>query len=542
MTVHVIREVNRCYQGKVEGSLTDIHHCLALLGEPRALKLISQFRAVGGDPGNQAETAYLSSIQQSLFAGELVRCWHTHRPQAAPEQTYLATLLAGVPNWCLWRFAHKEMCIIDGLQKKELIPQQDAERSVMGCSTAEIVLALAERWYFPEIITDALDQRALPSLRFFARAARRGRLEKEPSMPRIDQGRLVNTPALPLVLANALAHEVMVDWYSPQTRRTLAIVAAYLGIDIHLSRQIAQKAALQLAKRKLAPGVMEPAARLIYPPQPPRRRRIKAKDLQAVVDQLQQGVAFSEALKLPEQAERTQTRRIPVSPKPASSKPRPVMPMRAVSPREELLPLEDSPPQHQDSQVTAGREKNYHEAGFVSEERQRLFAQYFQRLNKQIGYYHSDFEVLRDAVDALYHCTRMKRVVGARIDARNGVIKSYFSRGTDDSPGLQDLYLSLQPPNFFTDVCKKPQCHWVSPSQYQQLAQRLPGVFRQAVQVEDFVLGSLFNHEGPFALLYADKGIEAPEPFSSAEFQIVRAVANGCTKHMVAMSRRAGAR
>ena len=134
MTVHLIRETQRVFRDRAEGTLTDINHCVSLLGEDRLLALVRQFRAMKGDIADANEIAYQSAIVQSFHAAEQVLAWNLVRRQGAVEKNYLAAQLMGVPSWCLWYSAHQEMQIIDSLEKQERIPREQAERAVLGCT------------------------------------------------------------------------------------------------------------------------------------------------------------------------------------------------------------------------------------------------------------------------------------------------------------------------------------------------------------------------------------------------------------------------
>lgn len=521
MMVHLIREVNRCFKGKAAGTLTDIHHCISMLGLERASGLINQFRAIKGDPGNKVEVAYLESIMQSLHAAAQARDWHDVRKQAAPEQIYLATLLSGVPRWCLWRFAYKEIKIIETLQKKELIPKEAAENAVLGCTTDEIVLALAERWHFPDIIVGALNHKELPSFKFFAQTARSGYHQKHPVMPMKDErGRIVNTPSMPVLLANWLAQEVSHDWYSRQTNRCIAIVAGYLQLELHETRHRIQQVALAVSHQMHMKGVSTPAEKLIFPVMPPKHRRIHLSALDNVVNQLQEGKKLSEVVRHEVEDDTTFMVRKPVPARVEPFAPKP-------------------PPKAAQPERRGGQEPLKKVTGFIAEEKQRKFTLFLQRLIKEMGYYDSAYQLLREMVDVIHECTRIERVVVGIVDLKKGTVTGYYSVGAEQYPGLQKYEVALQPANFFTQLIKRPRGVWVHPDRPSDISALMPGSFKQVSQADEFLIHSIFNLNGPFAVLYADKGATPSDTMAEAEFEICRAAANGATKHLISMMKRA---
>ncbi|MBV1922040.1 MAG: HDOD domain-containing protein, partial [Pseudomonadales bacterium] len=294
MTVHLIREVNRAFSNKAAGTLTNVHHCVSLLGLDRVKLLVKQFKAIKGDPNSKRDMTYLRAIMQSLHAAEQAKAWNALRHQASPEHVYLSTLMAGVPMWCLWRFAHKEMAIINTLQKRERIPSEEAEFAVLGCTREQIVLALAKRWCFPSNIIDAMDSNKLPSHRYLAHAVKEGLTAVKPSLPNKDEtGRIANSPSFPVALANWLVQEASIDWYSRQTYRCLAIIGAYLGVQQDEAWRVVRGAALQTSQQFPIPGVLTPAVSLIFPPMPAQRRRIRADKLAEVVGKMKEGASVT---------------------------------------------------------------------------------------------------------------------------------------------------------------------------------------------------------------------------------------------------------
>ena len=156
-----------------------------------------------------------------------------------------------------------------------------------------------------------------------------------------------------------------------------------------------------------------------------------------------------------------------------------------------------------------------------------------------MGYYDSPYQLLREMVDVIRECTRIERVVVGVVDGKKGVIGGYYSAGAEQYPGLQKYEVALQPANFFTQLIKKPRGLWIHPDRPSDITALLPGSFKQVSQADEFLIYSIFNLNGPFAVLYADKGAEPSDTMAEVEFEICRAAANGCTKHLISMMKRA---
>lgn len=537
MTVHLIREVNRAFAKKAAGTLTNVHHCVSLLGLDRVTLLVKHFKAIKGDPSSKREMAYLRAIMQSLHAAEQARAWNSVRHQAAPEHVYLSTLMAGVPMWCLWRFAHKEMAIINTLQKRERIPAVDAEKAVLGCSREQIVLALAKRWHFPDNITDALDGDKLPSHRYLARAVKVGLTEKKPVLPNKDEtGRIANSPSFPVALANWLAQEASIDWYSRQAYRCVAIIGGYLGVEQDEAWAVIRGAALKTSQRFPIPGVLTPAVSLIFPPGPAQRRRIRMDRLSEVVGQMKEGVSVTAVTRTPTRTKQKQplemdVTQLKVSP-PNESKQIDASiadaPQRQVAKPEPML---SAPP------VPSSTSKA---PGFKNEMKRRVFESYVKRLINEIGYFSAEHEVIRCTADVLFDVTELQRVVIGLVDRKSGTLQGYYAVGCEDTPQLGKFRVGLRPPNFFTQLLRKPQAVWVNPERDSGVTGLVPGEFKQVAQSDDYIVMSIFNGKGAFGILYADKAASGRQDIHETELKVCRTIANASSKHLILMAKRAG--
>ncbi|MCG8670595.1 MAG: HDOD domain-containing protein [Pseudomonadales bacterium] len=512
MTVHLLRETQRVFAGKAAGTMTDVHHCVSLLGETRVLGLIKQFKAMNGDVNDANEVAYQGAIVQSFHAAAQVEAWHKVRRQSAVDKHVLAAKMAGVPTWCLWYFANKEMSIIDKLQKEERIEKSDAERAVLGCTSQEIVKALAKRWHFPEVILNALNGERLPSAKFLAKVAHEGYHLKEPRIPNKDErGEIVKTSSFIVALAHWLARESDLDWYSRQTRRVLAVLAAYLEIDLHQARLVAQKAALKVSRQFNFPAVEMPGARLLLPPQPAFRRRLSPAKLSNAVEQLSQG----KPLHQPEHGQdeptniyvaEESTQRQP------TTKPEPVA---------QPLPVAKRTP------------------GFASVEKEKIYKQYVKTLLNDPKAFSDEHEVLRKTMEVLKDCTAVERVVLFVFEPAKKSLRGYAAMGCEDRPEFRKANVSLSPPNFFTQLMRKPQGVWVHPEKKADIAALVPGVFKQLSQADEFFSVSVFNHKQPAAMLYVDNGADDRKSLSEAEFKITKTIANATSKFLIQMGKRA---
>lgn len=540
MRVHVVRECNRQFGERAAGVLANPHHCASMLGLDKLNVLMRQFKATRGDARDPRDYHYFQAISTSLHAAEQAAAWAQYRNQAGADSMFLGALLYGVPNWCLWRFAHREMNIIQVLFRREQIPLQEAERAVLGCTREAIAVELARRWHIPENIREALSSAHLPSPRFLLRCARRHQQDPHYRIPnRTESGQLVNSNALPLALSHQLAQEAARDWYSPHTRRLLDIIAAYLERPISELENLVKHTAVESARRWVLPGTLAPAANLIWPSLPRRPRHLKPGQLPAAVASLyaagQNSTENNDAENNDAQNKR-QTASHNTQPKPQA---------KPIGIRSEHLP-EDL-----DRQAILGAPRpaaapvpgavSSH-SGFLSLEKKQAFETLMHRLLQEPEYFSTEFESIHSVVDVLADCTPLQRVLVLLYQRTPQSVQAYYARGCDQHPTLAKYRISLQHNNLFSQLLKQPAATWISPERPSKVAGLVPGTFKQAAQSDHFIMMSVFNHRGAFGLFYADRGPGERMGLSEAEYKIFRLACSTCSKHLVARGKRAAAK
>ena len=535
MRVHVIRECNRQFGDRAAGVLANPHHCASMLGLDKLNILMRQFKATKGDPGDPRDYHYFQAIGTSLHAAEQAASWAPFRNQANADTMFLGALLYGVPNWCLWRFAHREMNIINLLFRREQIPLQEAEQAVLGCTREAIALALAKRWSIPDSIRDALSSAKLPSPRFLLRCARRHQQDPNATMPnRMADGTLVNSAALPLALSNHLAQEAARNWYAPQTRRLLDIIAAYLDQPVEQIEALAKQVAVETSRRWHLPGTLAPATNLIWPAHGRRPRQIKPAQLPAAVAKL---YASGKPKPVGEAASGQSQITPPAPAQPARQQPKPI------GIHSEHLPedLDRHAIHHAPSPMASAAPAPTH-PGFISAEKKQEFEGLMRKLLHEPDYFPTEFECVRSVVDILADTTALERVLVLLYNRSQHSLETYYSRGCENNPQLGKYSVRMQHSNLFSQLLKQPAATWISPDRPSKVSGLVPGTFKQVAQSDHFFLMSLFNHKGAYGLFYGDKGTSNRIGMSEAEYKVFKVACNTCSKHLVTRGKRAAAK
>ncbi|MBV1920754.1 MAG: hypothetical protein KUG73_08715, partial [Pseudomonadales bacterium] len=176
--------------------------------------------------------------------------------------------------------------------------------------------------------------------------------------------------------------------------------------------------------------------------------------------------------------------------------------------------------------------------GFKNEMKRRVFESYVKRLVNEVGYFSAEHEVIRCTADVLFDVTELQRVVIGLVDRKTMALQGYYAIGCEDSPRLGKFTVGLQPPNFFTQILRKPQAVWVNSDRPNEITGLVPGAFKQLAQSDDYIVMSVFNGKGAFGILYADKAASGNQCIDEMELKVCRSIANASSKHLILMAKK----
>ncbi len=115
-------------------------------------------------------------------------------------------------------------------------------------------------------------------------------------------------------------------------------------------------------------------------------------------------------------------------------------------------------------------------------------------------------EMMMLALTGLHEGAALRRVVFALLAADRKQLRARLWVGVDPGAALAGFTLALNPPNLFTRLLERQQAVWVRTPHPAPLAPLLTPALRALVTPGPFFAMSLFVHDKPVGLVYADQG------------------------------------
>lgn len=240
-----------------------LEHAVTLLGNSRIKQLL--LRAEPLSAGHPHAAAYRRQQLQSGHAAWQARMWAEGSGRWHPDDTFLATLLAGVPLWAIALEAGDLLAELDRARAQRGATDPQQERAVLGCGLLELGAELARLWPLPPSARDAWRSDLGTVRRQWLELARAARWSDAPT-PVVWRGGDQHHAALPVAAATLFAREADWNWYSRQSERLLRVVAGACGrplativasthqLAAHFSRLVATTVTAGVGGPLLTPG------------------------------------------------------------------------------------------------------------------------------------------------------------------------------------------------------------------------------------------------------------------------------------------------
>jgi len=114
-------------------------------------------------------------------------------------------------------------------------------------------------------------------------------------------------------------------------------------------------------------------------------------------------------------------------------------------------------------------------------------------------------QVLERFTDTLRDDLGFDRVVFALLSADHGTLRGRFFRGVAADAALRRFVFQRDGGNLFGRLLERPAAVWVHAGVSERLAALLTPALRQVVEVDEFVAQSIFVHNRPIGICYADR-------------------------------------
>lgn len=434
-----------------------LDHAISMIGIDPLSQIINKLPFQEVDSENISAFYYIRSLSSSLFAGYLGRAICQRRKLGNEEDIYWSSLFYGVPIWTLWRFATPEMRLVRYAIRNNYKLPEVAEQEVLGCTLLEASSEMVKKLGLSDLVKDCYNPKYQLSNRQWIRISKL--IDKDgrfthPSDDR-DLMMVLQTPQIMIQIANMLAYHSTHDWYSRACLRTQRILAAYLKCSLDEAIQLSHEVAAEVSRKHPIPGLLLPAAKLFLEPRLRLKADPKAEDHNLNPETLTAAEPKAERKSEPEPAK--------------ASAAEPSSASKAAEPEENPM---------------------------------------FKELTEIMLHRPEEFtdlhELMNAATQGIAYGLSLKRSFVCLVNNDSTRLKNYYTVGAGENSELRTFEMPLVKTTIFGKLIERPASVWIKSDSPEKIKKLVPSNFKQVIQVEEFVLMSVFVGKRPVAIFYAD--------------------------------------
>ncbi len=481
---------------KANAASKTLAHAISMIGLDGLRSELSQLPLEKVSHKSMESVFYMRALATSFLAAYLARavCQRRH---INPDEVFWSSLFFGLPNWLMWRFASAEMRLARHLFWTGFKRPQDAETQVFGCTLPAIAQALNQHLAMPDLVLLCYRPDYAPTAREYITLARATLSDRTPQ--KIADRALnlkLHHPAFVVLLCNLLAEAASHDWYSRATLRYQRMLATLLEEPLGEAVALTHIIAAKVSRRHPLPAVMLPAARLLLP----ARQRSKT-DLITTATTPQE--------RSRQDANTTQTG---------------ARPSEAQMPQSSMQPMQTDPIQSttigaalaHSSDASAAPKPGTEAPAMsippnpITETIHPLVREIAEAMLHRPQEFNDLAAVMNAANEFLRRGIGLQRAAIMLINKDQSRLKTYFSSGCENSAELANFDAPLIKQTIFGKLCEHAASVWIKRQSSSKLMNMIPMNFKQIVQVDEFLLMSIFIGKRPIAIIYADLGMNTP--------------------------------
>lgn len=153
MAANLLKVINKERSKALRLPITTVTSLISLLGVPRLKSEIESMTCIDdmGLPEKNLK-GIQRCLKQSWYCSQFAMTWVMDRDVREPEEVHLASILQCLPELMLWSYGEDAMQRIEHLAYYECLDYYGEVSHVIGCHKREIGVALAEKWFLPELV------------------------------------------------------------------------------------------------------------------------------------------------------------------------------------------------------------------------------------------------------------------------------------------------------------------------------------------------------------------------------------------------------
>ena len=480
LCLHLFVAANRKNQNQDTEILT-LNHVITLLGMQGVVNVVKQAPQMNLHDSDAFQKAYLQAQANSLFAGRLAEYWSDQMKIGSPERMKWATILAGAPQWLMWRIGYGPMRQCQWLVHHEYQPADQTEQGILGGVLEDIYRLLGRQLGLPNLAQKVLERAERPSLHQW------GKMLSPRYLDYLDDDKELkfqkSHPVTLMSLMMYLSEQCLLGWMQRKALRAQLVLSHLTsqGLEAVVSKN--HELAVNSSRAMVAHQVLVPAKSLLWPKPSNADRPWLRQPIRCVMSEM----------------EREQ-------PKP-----------KKVAATPTAKPVEGTTLDTRNLVPQPPRQAN-----------KDLLVELINQFNKKVASFKDIHDILLTCNKAIFEGLGMRRTFICVLNKTGEVLRPLYCVGIEKESPVRALQIKIDQNRFFAKLLSQPASFKVDRDNYTQVKHMLHPDVVATLGNENFMSMSLFANGKPIGVVYAD-ATTGEDLISEKEYQAFKKICQSAT-------------
>lgn len=447
--------------------ILSLSHVITILGMQGVVNVVKHAPQMQLHKSDAYQKAYLQSQADSSLAGQLVEHWSAETRIGNPEKLKWATIIAGAPQWIMWRNAYGAMRKSQWLVEHDFHPLDKVEKSVFGCLLDDVGRVVGRNLKLPLLAQQVLERAERPSPHQW------GQMLSTKYLDYFDNDTVLklqkSKPVTLMSLMMYLATQANLGWYRRHCLRSQIILSHLTNQSLEQVVKHNHELAVSYSRSNVAGQVLPAAASLLWP-QPDRLTRPwLRKPVPCIMSEME--------------------RELPVK-KPA------------MTPSNADVVEKKQPPRHANKDVLLAL---------------------IEQFNKQAASFKDVHEILLTCNKAINEGLGMRRTFVCVLDKSGEVLRPLYCVGIEKDSPIRGLKIKIGTNRFFAKLLNQSASLKVDSTNFSQAKNMIDPSVLNALSNQNFMAMSLFANNKAIGIVYADASA-GEDDISDKEYQAFKKI------------------
>jgi hypothetical protein len=461
LCLHLFLAANKLNQNP-DVEILSLSHVMSILGMQGVVNVVKQAPQMLLHKSDAYQKAYLQSQADSSLAGLFVEHWSAVTRIGNPEKLKWATIIAGAPQWIMWRNAYGAMRKIQWLVEHDFHPVDKVEKNVFGCLLDDVDRIVGRYLKLPVLAQQVLERAERPSPKQW------GQMLSPKYRDYFDNDTILklqkSNPVTLMSLMMYLSAQINLGWYRRHCLRSQIILSHLTNQTLEQVIKRNHELAVNYSHSNVTTQVFPAAVSLLWTNSDRLEKPWLRKPIACIMSEMEREFPVKNAASVPKTVDVSEVKQ---------------------------------PPRSANKDVLLGL---------------------IEQFNKKSSSFKDVHEILLTCNKAINEGLGMRRTFVCVLDKTGEVLRPLYCVGIEKDSLIRGLKININTNRFFAKLLTRPASLKVDSTNFNQAKNMIDKTVLDTLKNHNFMTMSLFANGKAIGVVYADASA-GEDDISDKEYQ-----------------------